>query len=53
MRPYTYEFLSCLSSQYEIIGSANLPRYEITQVIKSLEDYVNKIVDEKNKQTKR
>ena len=53
VRPYTYEFLSCLSSQYEIIGAANLPRYEITQMIKSLEDYVNKIVEEKNKHTKK
>lgn len=37
VRPYTYEFLNCIKSFYEIVGGANLPAYEVEQIIKTLE----------------
>lgn len=51
IRPYTHEILNGLHPFFELIGLLNMPKYEMNQVIKQLEKYLNKTIKEKNKQT--
>ena len=49
VRSYTYDFLRAIKPFYEIICFSKMPKLEIEQIIKHVENVLNKSRDDQNK----